>query len=40
MLSISQRAPGYPFQYHVPPTPEAASTIRAVKPFCRSLNSM
>src|SRR5947207_14359650 len=40
MLSTSQRAPGYRFQYHVPPTPLPASNTRADKPSPRSLWSM
>src|SRR5258705_2186825 len=37
MLSTSQRAPGYRFQYHVPPTLSPASKHRTVKPACRNL---
>src|SRR4051794_503050 len=40
MLSTSQRAPGYLFQYHVPPTPEPASNTRAENPSERSWCSM
>ena len=40
MLSTSQRAPGYRFQYQVPPTPDAASITLAVNPVERSLWSM
>jgi hypothetical protein len=36
MLSESQRAPGYRFQYQVPPTPEPASTPRTEKPASRN----
>ena len=36
MLSTSQRAPGYRFQYQVPPTPSPASKTRTVKPAFRS----
>src|SRR4051794_32001939 len=32
---MSQRAPGYRFQYHVPPTSSAASSTRAVMPSSR-----
>src|SRR5438105_2244860 len=40
MLSTSQRAPGYRFQYQVPPTPPPASNARAEKPSERSRCSM
>ena len=33
MLSTSQRAPGYRFQYQVPPTSPPCSKTRAVKPL-------
>ena len=32
---MSQRAPGYQFQYQVPPTSEAVSKTTVVKPSCR-----
>ena len=35
MLGTSQRAPGYRFQYQVPPTPSPASTTWTVKPSSR-----
>src|SRR3954468_13474827 len=40
MLSTSQRAPGYRFQYQVPPTPPPASNTRAEKPSPRRRCSM
>ena len=40
MLSTSQRAPGYRFQYQVPPTPLPASNTRAEKPSPRRRCSM
>src|SRR4051812_15233345 len=39
MLSTSQRAPGYRFQYHVPPTPPPASNPCTRQPSPRSLCS-
>ena len=35
MLSTSQRAPGYRFQYQVPPTPVPLSNTRADRPSWR-----
>ena len=35
MLGTSHRAPGYRFQYQVPPTPSPASTTWAEKPSSR-----
>mgnify|MGYP001119617708 CR=1 FL=1 len=40
MLTMSQRAHGYRFQYHVPPTSSAASYTFAVNPSPRSRCSM
>src|SRR4051812_18559698 len=40
MLSTSQRAPGYRFQYQVPPTPPPASNTRAERPSPRRRCSM
>ena len=40
MLSTSQRAPGYRFQCHVPPTPLPASYTRAESPTWRRRWSM
>ena len=40
MLSTSQRAPGYLFQYQVPPMPPPASRTRAEYPSPRSLYNM
>lgn len=39
-LSESHRAPGYRFQYHVPPTPSPASNARTDSPRPRSRYSM
>src|SRR5579859_7877617 len=36
MLSMSTRAPGYRFQYQVPPTPSPASRPITVRPSWRS----
>src|ERR1700712_1311902 len=40
MLSTSQRAPGYAFQYQVPPTSGAASRTATLRPCCRRRCSM
>ena len=40
MLSTSQRAPGYRFQYQVPPTSPPASNTWALKPSSRRWCSM